>query len=179
MIKKGLARAYARALIKSAKNDDQLKSFLRELIDIADVLRENKELYEMLMKPVLSNEKRKELLQKLINKMGLSSTIINLLNMLLQNYRLSYVEQIIKIIEEEIDRKEGIIRGEFISANNIDIGIINRAQENLSRLLGKKVLLVPKVQKEIIGGAIIKIGSLEIDGSVLRRINSIDNINIF
>lgn len=179
MIRKGLAKAYARALIKSAQKDDSLKRYCEDLRDIAEILASNGELSEILMKPILSSEKRMELLQKLIDKAGVSKIIANLLTVLLQNYRLGYIDQIVRLIEEEIDRREGIIRGEFVCADVIEPGVINRAQDELSRLLGRKIILSPRIQKEIIGGAIIKIGSLEIDGSVLRRINSIGNIKVF
>lgn len=179
MSRRGLAKAYARALIKSAQNDDSLKRYCEELRDIAEMLASNRDLSEILMRPVLSSEKRMDLLQKLIDKIGVSKVVANLLTVLLQNYRLEYIDQIVRLVEEEVDRREGIIRGEFVSADVIEPEVINRAQYELSRLLGRKIVLTPRIQKEIIGGAIIKVGSLEIDGSVSRRINSIGNIKVF
>lgn len=172
-----MSKAYARALIKSAKSNDELKRYLNDLRDIVEILASNQDLSEILMKPILSNEKRRELLQKLIDKVGTNKIVANLLGILLQNYRLNCIDQIICLIEEEIDRREGVVRGEFISADVVDPAVISRAQDSLSRLFNKNVILTPRIQKEIIGGAIIKVGSIEIDGSILRRINSIDNIN--
>ncbi len=70
------------------------------------------------------------------------------------------------------------MRGDFITANPVDESVIRKAEGELSKIVGKKIILKPVINREIIGGAIIKIGSVEIDGSVLRRINTIANINI-
>lgn len=179
MIRKSIARTYARALIKSAKSDAELKGFKDQLKEVADIISSSSELEEMLTKPILSVEKRKNLLESIINKVNCHKIIGNLLMALLSNYRLNHLKLIIQIINDEIDSKEGIIRGEFVSANKVDEVLIKKAETELSKILNKKIILNPVIKKEIIGGAIIKIGSIEIDGSILRRINSIENINVF
>ncbi len=178
MIKKSIARTYARALIKSASNDSQLKEFRNQLNMVSEAISSSAELEELLSKPVLPVEKRKKLLESIISKMNCHSIVSNLLAAMLSNYRLNHLRQVIDIIDEDIDRKEGVLRGEFITASPVDASLVKKAESELSGVLGKKVVLSPKIRKEIIGGAIIRIGSLEIDGSVLRRINTIENINI-
>ncbi|MCX7957760.1 MAG: ATP synthase F1 subunit delta [Deltaproteobacteria bacterium] len=178
MIKKSIARTYARAIIKSASDDTELKEFREQLKVISETISLSPELEEMLSKPVLTVEKRKKLLGTIVEKVKCHSIVSNLLDAMLANYRLNHLPLVINIINEEIDRKEGVLRGEFITANPVDSSLIRKAETELSGVLGKKIILSPVIKKEIIGGAVIKIGSLEIDGSVLRRINTIENINI-
>ncbi len=178
MIKKSVARTYARALIKSAQDDSMLLSFKNQLRDVSDIIFSSPEIEEILSKPALGIDKRRRLLEDIIKKVGCHRVVSNLLMALLSNYRLKYIKIIISIIEEEIDRKEGVLRGDFITANPVEGSIVQKAERELSKILGKKVILNPFINKDIIGGAIIRIGSVEIDGSVLRRINTIENINI-
>jgi len=179
MIKKSIARTYARALIKSVTSDRELVEVKNQLEDVYECISSNSELSELLSKPITSVEKRRELLNNLTTKLNTGKMVSNLLNLLVSGYRLNYLGQIVQIIKEEIDRKDGIIRGEFITANQVEAQIIKRAEEKLSKILDKKVVLNNVIDKDIIGGAIIRIGSIEIDGSVVRRIESIENINIF
>ena len=162
----------------SASNDNMLKEFKNQLKDITEIIFSSPELEEVLSKPVLSVEKRRRLLEGIINKIGCHKSVSNLLLVMLANYRLNYIKIITGIVEEEIDRREGVLRGEFITANPVDSFVIHRAEDELSKILGKKIIFNSIVNKEIIGGAVIRIGSVEIDGSVLRRINTIENINI-
>lgn len=179
MIKKGIARTYAKAIIKSAPDDSTLKEWRRQLVEVSDVISSSAQLEELLIKPVLPVERRKELLNTILSKVGCDKVVSNLLNLMLQNYRLNHLKLLIELIDEEIDKKEGIVRGEFITAYPVERELVERAEEELSKILNKKVILNHLIRKEIIGGAIIKIGSMEIDGSILRRINSIETINIF
>jgi F-type H+-transporting ATPase subunit delta len=179
MIRKSIARAYARAIIKSVKSDQELIEIKNQLEEVFEFVSSSRELFELLSKPIISVEKRKELLNKIISKLKTGKIATNLLNLLVSGYRINYLSHIIDILKEEIDRKEGIIRGEFVTANSVDELILRRAEERLSRLLNRKVVLKNTIDKNIIGGAIVRIGSIEIDGSVARRIKSIENINIF
>ncbi|MGC8928381.1 MAG: ATP synthase F1 subunit delta [Myxococcota bacterium] len=179
MIRKSIARTYARALIKSASTDAELKDFRNQLKEVSDIISSSPDLEEMLSKPILSVEKRRSLLDNIISRINCHRIVSNLCMAMLANYRLNHLGSVIQIIDEEIDRKEGIIRGEFITANKVDESLIRKAEGELSKILNRKIILSPVIQKEIIGGAIIRIGSVEIDGSILRRINSIENINIF
>lgn len=178
MIKKGIARTYARALIKSSSSDEELKHFRNQIKEVAEIIFSSPILEEILSKPLLSVEKRKQLFEEIIQKVGCEKIVKNLLMAMLSNYRLNHLKLVVDIIDEEIDRKEGVVRGEFITTNPVDSSIIKKAENELSKILNKKVVLTSVLNKEIIGGAIIKIGSIEIDGSILRRINAIENINI-
>ncbi|MCX7944297.1 MAG: ATP synthase F1 subunit delta [Deltaproteobacteria bacterium] len=178
MIKKSAARAYARAIIKSSSSEEELRSFRDQLVSVLNTISSSLELGEVLSKPVLAIDKRKSILENVLKKLGCHRVVSNLVMVMFSNYRLHYLKSVVEIIDEEIDKKEGVLRGEFISAYPIDASLISKAEKELSDIIGKKVILNSVIRKEIIGGAIVKIGSLELDGSVLRRINSLENITI-
>ncbi len=108
MIKKSLARTYARALIKSATDDNMLRELRDQLRDVAEIISSSPELEEMLSKPILGIEKRRRILESIISKVGCSKIVSNLLIAMLSNYRLHYINLITGIIDEEIDQKEGV-----------------------------------------------------------------------
>ena len=65
------------------------------------------------------------------------------------------------------------VSGEIITAIKLDDATVTRAAAELSRVTSKDVQLFQKVDPIILGGAIIKVGDLIIDGSLRRKLGQI------
>jgi F-type H+-transporting ATPase subunit delta len=63
------------------------------------------------------------------------------------------------------------VTGEVMTAITLDAGTLSRLATELSRVTGKNVRLLQKVDPAILGGAIITVGEQIIDGSLRRKLD--------
>jgi len=94
----------------------------------------------------------------------------NLLRLLAENDRLAVIPDIQQIYEGLRAEAEGEIEATVTSAFELGDEQRDRIAEALGKRLNRKVRIVSTVDKELIGGAIIRAGDLVIDGSLRGRV---------
>ena len=88
---------------------------------------------------------------------------------ILETYLSSIISQFININTQ----KRGKILADVTSADKLSDKQKNEINDQLKSTLGKKLSLNFKVDKKIIGGLIIKVGSKMIDSSLASKINKL------
>ncbi|MCE3232063.1 MAG: synthase subunit delta [Rickettsiaceae bacterium] len=86
--------------------------------------------------------------------------------MLIQNGRLNILSEAVDSYFTLLKEHNGEIDAEVITAVPLNDNNISDLQKSLSASLGKKVQVNQKIDQEILGGVIIKIGSKMLDASV-------------
>lgn len=163
---------YARALLELAQAENVLSSVEEQLFRLRDLLKANPALLEFLKNPNIQHEgKRKALIELFQNRVH---PIV--LNMLLTMSDQDRGYRINAVIEEFIGlaaASRKTVTGEVVAAIALDETTLNRLSGELTRLIGKNVRLIQKLDPSILGGAVIKIGDQVIDGSLRRKLNQI------
>jgi len=90
--------------------------------------------------------------------------------LLSENNRLALLPDIASIYETLRAEAEGEIEAEVVSAFELEDDQRDRIAAALSKRLNRKVRIVSSVDKDLIGGAIIRAGDLVIDGSLKGRL---------
>lgn len=96
--------------------------------------------------------------------------ISNFLNLVKNNNDWKLLPQIINDFSEYFKAQQGIIEVTAIAAQETQVAAL---QEQLEKKLAKQVELTVQIKPEIIGGIILKIGDLLIDGSTRQQLNSL------
>ena len=104
----------------------------------------------------------------------IKDAIKNFFNILIQNNDIVKTEDIVKEFEKIWNIEEGIIEAEVISAKELDNKIIKLLNNYIAELSGaEKVNLKQKINKNILGGVIIKFEDKILDGSLRARLNKL------
>ena len=69
----------------------------------------------------------------------------------------------------------GEISAELIAAKNLNENEINKIKDELVKTFGSNIKLSYKHDQSLIGGLIVKVGSLMIDTSIKNKLNQIEN----
>ena len=69
----------------------------------------------------------------------------------------------------------GEISAELIAAKNLNENEINKIKDELVKTFGSNIKLSYKYDQSLIGGLIVKVGSLMIDTSIKNKLNQIEN----
>jgi F-type H+-transporting ATPase subunit delta len=168
-----VARRYAEAVADVAIERNQVEQVDTELGAFAHMVKSSKELYNLFASPVLSNDQKSRVLNALVERTKPSPTTANLLRAMLKNYRLHYVEAVYEQYKREINQRRGIEKAEVSTATNLSAEEKNLLTGKLQALTGKKVEVEFRVEPELIGGVVTRIGSLAYDGSIRTQLEAV------
>ncbi|MEW5767881.1 MAG: ATP synthase F1 subunit delta [bacterium] len=169
MIKSAAGR-YAEALIDIASDHDNIDIQGEELARVNRILTADPVILRTFQHPKLDLEARKALLLKLMEPYHFSSITNNFLRLLLAKKRLNLISDIRLKYDEMADKRQARARALLTVAVPLPKEMKNRLANKLARSMKVEIRMEMKVDPEIIGGCIIRVGDTIIDGSVKKRL---------
>ena len=91
-----VANRYARALAEVVGRAGDYRQVLRELQDFAAAFRGSVDLREVLLTPAVSLDVKRRLLLAILQRLGASQVTTNFLRVLLDNYRIAMLDEVIE-----------------------------------------------------------------------------------
>jgi F-type H+-transporting ATPase subunit delta len=168
-----IANRYARALADITIERDESRRVLSELESFQKLLIENRDLVDFIESPVVTIDRKREILQQILMERDLLGTTANFLNLLLENYRLHRLDLMLGSFERELDARAGIVSAEVTTARPISDTEQNSLRERLRAATGQEVRLKFATDPEVIGGVVTRIGSTVYDGSIRTQLAQI------
>jgi F-type H+-transporting ATPase subunit delta len=160
------AKRYARAFLEVAIRQRSFSLVLEELETFRSQLLATPMLQQVFLNPALTPEKKKEVLDILGEKMKLQKLTLNFLNTLIRRDRLRLLQEIIVSAEQQFLERQGILVVEVFSAKRLRPEEEQKLTRKLEAFTGKKVQLENRIDANLIGGLITRIGSTLYDGSI-------------
>ena len=168
-----VARRYATALADVVLPRGEAREVYDELIAWEETLQANANLREVFANPTIPLDKKRAVLNRLIEMAKPRPTTINFLKVLLQNQRLTDLNEINKKFAQILDERAGMIAATVTTARGVTPDAQQKLQEKLAALTGKNVRIDFATDPEIIGGLVTRIGSTVYDGSVRSQLQQI------
>jgi F-type H+-transporting ATPase subunit delta len=164
------ARRYSQALFRMALEKKDMNRWQSDLRKVATLLKESALLALITNPGITTEEKSQNLKQRLadVNPMA-----IKLVLLLAAKGKLALIDDIAEDYQALVDNYRGI-EGTEIAEVTTAIPLENDYQlkiaQRITDIVGKPVLLRPKVDPAIIGGIIIRVGDKLIDGSIRSKL---------
>ena len=170
MIKSQVGRRYSKAIFEIAEEKNQVKE-IYEMLNSAMVLyRTDKEFKNFILNPLIDSEQKKSVLNKIFGKDN--SDNLNILLYILDKGRMNCIKYIVAEYLKIYYRKNRILDVKATFTKELTDEQKKKLIDKLSQKTGKEINLVIKVDKDILGGGIIKIGDKIIDGSIRRELDN-------
>lgn len=176
MITNAISRRYAKALVQLGAEEGAVPAFNDQLIRFTTLLDKNQELSGIFSSPAYGAEAKKQILDDLIVKLGLSLSVANFLRLLLDRSRLVLLPQIAESFGVFADELAGVIRPTLTSGMPLADSQVAEIRAALEKSTGKQVVLKVEVEPSLIGGVVTKIGDKVFDGSVRTQLTRIEDI---
>lgn len=160
-----LASAYAQAI-----QEEALRPWFAAMRAVAERLRQEPELLLALNDRAVDFGERKRLLEAILPE-GLSAEQRNLFLLLLQEGHLGLLDEIISLLRE-ISMPGGIL-AEVTSAVALTAEQQKAIEAKLVRRYGEGIRVEWRVDPNILGGIIVRVGDEVLDGSVAGRLESL------
>ena len=164
------ARPYARAVFELASESKTLAEWSTALAFMGAVSA-NDDVRAVLDNPKLTRQDTADVFVQLCDE-KLDDKAVNLVKQLAENSRLSILPEIASLYEALKDEAEGAIEAHVTSAKKLTKKEQEAIAKALKKRLGRRVKITTKIDKSILGGAIIRAGDLVIDGSIQGRLRS-------
>jgi F-type H+-transporting ATPase subunit delta len=167
------ARRYSQAVFNIARERNELDRWQSDLGSIAR-LGEDAEVVALLENPKVRFEDKARLLSEWLG--DVNPLALNLVYLLVTRGRLSLAGDIADEYQRLLDSYRGIERAEVTTAVTLDDEDKQRLEEQLGAVVGKKVVLEPKVDSSLIGGIVARVGGKLLDGSTHSKLVALKNV---
>lgn len=168
-----VSKRYAYALFEAGLELNKLNDFKENLMDIVNILEKEPQLKIILSHPKISKDEKKDILSSLFEG-KVSQEVLNFLYILVDKRREGYLIDISKYFEELFNEHENIIEVTAITAVPMENKIIKKLTTVLTNKMNKTVKLKNVVDKEVIGGVLLKIENKVVDGTIKGQLNKME-----
>ncbi len=169
-----IAEPYAEALMSIAKDQNITDAIGDNIRSIQSLFEESAELKSFLASPLIKAEDKKAVIKKMAGE-DTNPFLLNFLLLLVDQKRISFVEAIFNKYLEILRKLNNTVLAEVTSAVRLYEGEAEKLIVKIKNLTGANdVEIQTKIDPDIIGGVIIKVGSQVYDASLkgqLRRIS--------
>lgn len=173
MIGSKVSKRYAKALFSLGQEDGNFEKYGQELSDFETFFKDNMDFRQVIVNPVFALEDRRKVLQAVSDKGNFSGVVKNFLNLLLDKNRVGAIEAITAYYARLTDEVSGIARAEIVTARPLKEEALGRIEKSLEELTSKKIKPEVREDKGLIGGIVVKIGDLVLDGSVKAQLEGL------
>ncbi len=167
-----VASRYAKSLIDLAVEKGQLEAVYADMLQIKSVCENSKEFVTFLKSPIINSEKKVSALSAAFEG-KLNAITSNFLTMLANKRRESILPQITESFIAQYKTQKNILTAIVTSAKGLDEITKQQALALVKTQLNGEVELIEKIDANIIGGFILKIGDKQIDKSVSRQLSNL------
>jgi F-type H+-transporting ATPase subunit delta len=161
------AQAFA-DVVKDLKLDSAALN--RQFADFLATWDGSAELRLFFVNPAFPATQKVAILDKLNVEMGLEKELRNLIAVLIDNNRIAHVADVAAQWRRILQEQQGIRPAEIVTARELSKEERAALAAEVGKLAGAKIDASFKLDKSILGGTVVRIGSTVYDGSVKGRL---------
>ena len=168
---KRIAKRYVKALFDVVQAESALGAVENDLNVLAGELQKNKDFQHFLNNPLLSQAERAGTMSAILAKMQAHKITKQFIDMLIALKRLAILPEIMVLFGQWAGTARGELRAELITAAPLKAQEVAMVGERLGRAYGKTMKLEVRQNPELLGGVVVKIGSLQLDSSLAGKLS--------
>jgi F-type H+-transporting ATPase subunit delta len=165
------ARVYAEALFEVGREKGKLDTLQQQLTQFADEVDRNRELQVFFFSPYLSSTEKQEGIERAIT--GAEPELVNFLQLLVDKHRMTEVFRIRRAFDELWKHENRRIDVTVTSAVELDPAVVEKIGQEVERQTGEKVDLSSRVDGDILGGIVLRVGNMVLDASIRSRLEKL------
>ena len=171
MIKKVAAIRYAKAYFEYCKKTNSVNEVLNESENLIEILSHNHELNNTLKNKILPNQTKKKIILTICG--DVSENLKSLIELLVRKNRLDLFNDILNQFIELYKISSGIETCYLISAVKTTSKIEENLRQTIKKITKNKIKIINIIDKDIIGGFILKVGDIQFDNSISSNLGKL------
>jgi len=169
-----VASTYARAfadVVFSARLD--ANAAIGGLQRISSLLAESAPLRRVWENPAVPADQKRRLLDAIVLQEGIDRHVRNLIAVLIDHRRVQFLDRITQQFEKELNSRMGFAEAQVTSARELSVEEKRALEAQIEKATGKKVRASFGLDRSLLGGAVVRVGSTIYDGSVKGQLEKI------
>ncbi len=162
---------YSRALFEVVKEFNELEKTETDIKNFGFLLKNSLDIKNFIHNPTQSKENQINLIKLLAEKLNFSKSLKNFVFLLVEKRRIFFIEKIIDSFLRLSSKKRGEVKASLISSKELSEAELDNISKELSSLTSSTIKFNYKVDKELIGGLKLQLGSFMIDTSIKNKLN--------
>lgn len=167
-----VASRYAKSFIDLALEQGVLEKAYADMKLIAEICKANPEFVTFLKSPIINTDKKQAILKAVLE--GKLDKITNAyVQLITAKKREIYLAQIAEEFINQYNEKKMILKAIVTTASGIDDTTRQQVLNLVKGASDSDVILEEKIDKDIIGGFIIRVGDKQVDASIARKLSNL------
>jgi F-type H+-transporting ATPase subunit delta len=155
------------------REDGSYRKYGDELKEFLDIAATGGQLSRALAFRLYPLEERRAVLEAVLQKSGFSDFVKNFLRLLLKKGRMSALPEIVDYYDHLCDEISNVIRASITTARPLGEDAVNRIVAALKGMTSKDVKAEVVQDASLVGGLVVRVGDLVLDGSVKTQLASL------
>jgi F-type H+-transporting ATPase subunit delta len=169
----GVAGRYAVALFELASASGETDAVSGALKRFAALVEESDDLKRLVGSPVFTPEQQQAAVGAVLDRAGIGGITGNFIRLVAQKRRLFALPAMTRAYEALLAERKGIVPAELTVAEPMPESMLSELKSALRKAEGKEVSLSVKINPDIIGGMVVKLGHRMIDASLKTKLNAL------
>ena len=166
----GIAGRYATALFDLARDSGQIDAIAADLGRIQGAIDSSADLRRLIISPVFDRNQQGRAMAAVLGALGIGQTVRNLAGLVARNRRLFAFSAIIRGYGELVARHRGEVTASVVSAQPLGAAQTEALAQALARAIGPNVRIETRVDPQLLGGLIVRVGSRQVDSSLRTKL---------
>jgi F-type H+-transporting ATPase subunit delta len=166
-----IATVYARSLFEVAQEKGNLDDVREQLGEFADALDSNQSMQVFFFSPYFSTQEKEEGLDKVVS--DADPIFRNFLQLLIEKHRMPAVFRVRRTFDELWRQENQLLPVEITSAVELDESTVKQIGDRIGEQTDQKIDLSARVEPDILGGIVVRVGNSIIDASIRARLEQL------
>ena len=167
----GLAGRYAAALFDMAQTGQLLDTVDGDLKALEAMVADSEDLSRLIGSPIVSRGDQAKGVQAVVEKAGLNDLTCKFLGVVAANRRLAALPDMIWAFQARLAGLRGETVAEVTSAQELNDSQVQALASALRQATGSKVTVDTKVDPDVLGGLVVKVGSRMVDSTLSTKLS--------
>ncbi len=165
---------YSRALFEVAQESGELEKIEADIKTLKVILKDTPEFKNFLQNPTQSIENQINAIDILSKKLKFSKDLKNFIFLLIEKRRIFFVIKILDSFIKLCSKKRGEFKASLISSKELSTPELEQISKDLSSSMGSTIKFDYKVDKSLIGGLKLQLGSFMVDTSIKNKLKKLE-----
>ena len=161
---------YSRALFEVSKDANELEKVEADVNKFQQLLTSSYEIKNFIKDPTQNTIEQGKVINLLAEKLEFSKNLKNFFLLLIEKRRIFFVKKIFESFLKLCSRKRGEVNASLISSKELSQPELERIRKDLSVAMGSTIKFEYILDKELIGGLKLQLGSFMIDTSIKNKL---------
>ena len=161
---------YSRALFEAAKESNELEKIEIDVRNFQTLYNGNQEIKNFIQNPTHMIETQNRVLETLSIRLNFTKNLKNFFLLLIEKRRIFFAKKILNVFLKLCSKNRGEIKASLVSSKELSSSELENISKELSSSMKSTIKFDYKVDKDLIGGLKLQLGSFMIDTSIRNKL---------